>query len=59
MPVDNPFANAEVGEESRDLNAAKGWHPPIEVTKRDRGEGSFKRLVLRWATVIDGTGARR
>jgi len=57
MSVDNPYVNAEVGEESRDLNAAKGWHPPTAASRRDRGMGPFKRLVLRGATIIDGTGA--
>src|ERR1700739_5114246 len=28
-----------------------------KATKRDRGLGPFKRLALRSATVIDGTGA--
>jgi imidazolonepropionase-like amidohydrolase len=57
MSTDNPFANAEVGEESRELNAAKGWHPAVAATGRDRGTGPYKRLILRGATVIDGTGA--
>lgn len=57
LSSDNPFANAEVGEESRELNAAKGWHPAVAATSRDRGTGPYKRLVLRGATVIDGTGA--
>jgi imidazolonepropionase len=57
MPIDNPYADVEVGEESRALNAAKGWHPPLAATARDRGEGPFERLVLRGATIIDGTGA--
>lgn len=54
---DNPYANSEPGEESRDLNAAKGWYPATAATSRNRGVGPFKRLVLRGATVIDGTGA--
>ena len=29
----------------------------MAATQRDRGIGPFKRLVLRGATVIDGTGA--
>ena len=37
---------------------AKGGQPPVvAATSRDRGVGPFKRLVLRGATVIDGTGA--
>ncbi|TAN31629.1 MAG: amidohydrolase [Castellaniella sp.] len=39
------------------MYAAKGWHPAPPATTRDRGIGPFKRLVLRGATVIDGTGA--
>lgn len=54
---DNPFENVEVGEELYALNTAKGWTPPTPATNRDRGEGIFRRLVLRGATVIDGTGA--
>ena len=42
MSTDNPFAHAEVGEESRELNAAKGWHPATAATSRDRGAGAFK-----------------
>jgi imidazolonepropionase-like amidohydrolase len=57
MSSDHPFANAEVGEESRELNAAKGWQPAVGASGRDRGTGPFERLVLRGATVIDGTGA--
>ncbi len=55
--ADNPYSNSEVGAELRDLNAARGWHPPPAATGRDRGAGPFKRLVLRGATIIDGTGA--
>jgi len=54
---DNPYINSQPGEEMGDLNASKGWKPPVAATQRDRGEGPFKRLVLRGATVIDGTGA--
>jgi len=57
MSADQSYASSEVGEELRDLNAAKGWHPAVAATSRDRGEGPFGRLVLRGATVIDGTGA--
>ncbi len=36
----------------------KGEAPIVaKATSRDRGIGPFKRLALRSATVIDGTGA--
>jgi hypothetical protein len=54
---DNPYANSEPGEESHDLNAGRGLHPATAATSRDRGVGPFRRMVLRGATVIDGTGA--
>ncbi|MEN5161494.1 amidohydrolase family protein [Achromobacter spanius] len=54
---DPTFSQSEVGEESRDVNAAKGWHPPSAPAPRDRGLGPFPRLILRGATIIDGTGA--
>lgn len=57
MKSDNPYEGVQVGEESKAMNAAKGWHPAIAATSRDRGVGPFKRMVLRGATIIDGTGA--
>ena len=40
------------------LGRAAAGQPPLQpATARDRGIGPFKRLVLRGATVIDGTGA--
>lgn len=54
---DNPYVDTAPGEEIHDMYAAKGWHPAPPETSRDRGVGPFKRLVLRGATVIDGTGA--
>src|SRR3546814_4214720 len=51
------FSNVPVGEEMMKVNASKGWRPPHAATSRDRGEGPYKRLVLRGATIIDGTGA--
>lgn len=40
------------------VNRAKAGQPPVVAARqRDRGIGPFKRLVLRGATVIDGTGA--
>lgn len=54
---DNPYKDSLPGEEIAELNAAKGWFPPKAAASRERGAGPFKRLVLRGATVIDGTGA--
>lgn len=54
---DNPYIDSLPGEEMGDLNASKGWSPPTPATQRDRGVGPFKRMVLRGATIIDGTGA--
>lgn len=40
------------------VERAKAGQPPVAAaTTRDRGLGPYKRLVLRGATVIDGTGA--
>ncbi|SAK81406.1 dihydroorotase [Caballeronia pedi] len=47
----------EVGEEMVAGFAKKGLTQVRPSTTRDRGEGPFGRLVLRGATVIDGTGA--
>jgi imidazolonepropionase len=47
----------DAGEELA-LSRAQAGQPPVqEATTRDRGIGPFARLVLRGATVIDGTGA--
>ncbi len=48
---------AEAGEELPLSRGALGMPPVREATTRDRGAGPFHRLVLRGATVIDGTGA--
>ena len=45
------------GEELTEERARAGEPPVAPATSRDRGEGPFRRLVLRGATVIDGTGA--
>ena len=45
------------GEELAAERAKAGQPPIVPATGRDRGEGPFRRLVLRGATVIDGTGA--
>jgi hypothetical protein len=47
----------EVGEEMPEGFARKGLKQLRPATQRDRGAGPFRRLVLRGATVIDGTGA--
>ena len=47
----------DAGEELNAQREKQGM-PPLEAAKtRDRGIGPFARLVLRGATVIDGTGA--
>ena len=45
------------GNELAQGRDAAGQPPLVPATGRDRGIGPFKRLVLRGATVIDGTGA--
>ncbi len=45
------------GEELTQERIKAGQPPVRAATARDRGEGPFRRLVLRGATVIDGTGA--
>ncbi len=45
------------GEEPRLMFEPKGMHPAVPATVRTSGVGPFNRLVLRGATVIDGTGA--
>ena len=52
-----PAAEIEVGEEMVAGFAKKGLGQVQAATTRDRGVGQFKRLVLRGAMVIDGTGA--
>lgn len=47
----------DVGEEVRLMNEPKGLFPATAATSRNVGAGPYKRLVLRGATVIDGTGA--
>lgn len=47
----------EVGEEMVAGFAKKGLGQVVPATTNDRGRGPFQRLVLRGATVIDGTGA--
>jgi hypothetical protein len=49
--------NIEVGEEMVEGFARKGLTQLKPATQRDRGAGPFRRLVLRGATMIDGTGA--
>src|ERR1700691_616663 len=51
------MAEPDAGEELTLLRATQGMPPLVAAAKRDRGIGPFARLVLRGATVIDGTGA--
>jgi hypothetical protein len=46
-----------IGEEFAGMFAAHGLPVVEPANGRDRGQGPFGRLVLRGATVIDGTGA--
>jgi hypothetical protein len=46
-----------IGEEFSDMFVAAGLARVDAATPRQRGRGPFDRLVLRGATVIDGTGA--
>jgi len=46
-----------IGDELAVSRAKAGQPPIVPAGQRDRGVGPFKRLVLRGATVIDGTGA--
>jgi hypothetical protein len=48
---------SRIGEEFGDMFAAAGLPRPAAATSRGRGRGPYQRLVLRGATVIDGTGA--
>ncbi|PAY10693.1 amidohydrolase [Bradyrhizobium sp. UFLA03-84] len=45
------------GEEFAKMFAAGGLPQVEAATSRTRGQGPFKRLVLRGASIIDGTGA--
>jgi len=51
------FDNVLAGDEMMHVSASKGWAPPVAAVARDRGDGPYARLVLRGATVLDGTGA--
>ena len=51
------ISNFDVGEEIRLMFEPKGMRPATAATSRNAGQGPYKRLVLRGATVIDGTGA--
>ncbi len=50
-------AGTQAGEELSVERAKVGQPPVAAATSRDRGIGPFRRLILRGATVIDGTGA--
>ena len=47
----------EAGDEIAAGLRLRGGTEKARATRRDRGDGPFERLVLRGATVIDGTGA--
>ena len=51
------MAEPDAGEELTLQRTSVGQPPLVAATTRDRGIGPFPRLVLRGATVIDGTGA--
>lgn len=50
-------ASNTIGDEFAAMFAQHGLPVVEPATSRDRGEGPYQRLVLRGATVIDGTGA--
>jgi imidazolonepropionase len=52
-----PALDIEVGEEMVAGFAKKGLGQVQGATTRDRGNGPFRRLVLRGTMIIDGTGA--
>lgn len=54
-----PFSpeGIEPGDELAAAMAARGYPAVEPATTRDRGIGPFKRMVLRNARVLDGTGA--
>lgn len=52
-----PTASIKIGEEIVAGFAKYGLPSVDAATSRDRGDGPYKRLVLRGATLIDGTGA--
>src|SRR3546814_15795683 len=57
MTAANEDLSSTAGEE-RIRKGQKAGMPPVDpATSRDRGDGPFERLVLRGATIIDGTGA--
>ena len=45
------------GDELASAMAARGYPAVQAATTRDRGMGPFRRLVLRGARILDGTGA--
>ncbi|MCX7384293.1 MAG: amidohydrolase family protein [Alphaproteobacteria bacterium] len=51
------MSSIEIGEEAISRFSQAAMPIPAPATTRDRGLGPFKRMVLRGATVIDGTGA--
>lgn len=57
MTVGTQSPVIEAGEELTVAMAARGKVPVVAATGRDRGTGPYRRLVLRGATVINGTGS--
>jgi len=57
MKDQDPAAAIPAGDEMAQTRARMGQPIVTAATSRDRGEGPWRRLILRGATVIDGTGA--
>ncbi|MET4691862.1 amidohydrolase family protein [Sinorhizobium fredii] len=55
--MDTDQAAAAPGDEFGQMFAAAGLPSPEPATCRDRGKGPFRRIILRNAVVIDGSGA--
>jgi imidazolonepropionase-like amidohydrolase len=55
--TERSLADVLPGDELAAACSMVGQPPVTPATRRDRGVGPFQRLVLRNATVIDGTGA--
>ncbi|KSV75485.1 amidohydrolase [Sinorhizobium sp. GW3] len=55
--MENNQALATAGDEFGRMFAASGLPSPAPATARDRGKGPFRRIILRNAIVIDGSGA--
>ena len=56
--AEDPFAGVAAGEEVIHVYTTRfGLHPAAAAPPRAEGVGPFARLVIRGATLIDGTGA--